>query len=60
LIHEACWNGFAEVVKILVENGVDSREENEDGKTPLQVAIENSRTEVVRYLKSIEVSGEDK
>lgn len=44
--------GELEIVKFLVENGADVNAKNENGKTALQLADDNSNVKVVNYLKS--------
>lgn len=51
-LHLAASKGKMEMVKILVENGANLEITNSDGKTPLYSAIESSRTDIIKYLKS--------
>ena len=48
-LHNACAKGDLETVRQLVKTA-DINEENADGKTPLVIACENYRVEIVRML----------
>jgi len=54
-LHAAALFGQLPVVKLLIEAGADPTLCNEDGMTPLQVAIQAKKSYVVDYLKSSEV-----
>ena len=53
VLHLAAEKGWLDVVKDLVERGGDFKLEV-DGKSPLYLAFEHSRWEVVNYLKELE------
>ena len=52
-IHLACYNNHSEVVKALVKFS-DAKYiadlQNQDGKTPLHIATENSNVDIIRIL----------
>ena len=39
-LHEAAWEGHAEIVDLLLESGADPRQRDGDGKTPRDLALE--------------------
>jgi ankyrin repeat protein len=49
-LQEAAWAGDIERVKELASHGADLEAYNENGNTPLHLAIENAGCEVVRTL----------
>ncbi|XP_064406837.1 uncharacterized protein LOC135351545 isoform X3 [Halichondria panicea] len=58
-LHEACWEGYLEIVKTLVTHG--ARTDKGDGrynKTPLHYACEGGHKEVVQYLKEVGCSAD--
>lgn len=50
ILHEAVNKDNIEMVKLLVENGVDVNKENEYSYTPLHLAVEKNNIEIVRFL----------
>jgi ankyrin repeat protein len=50
-LHEASANGNVELVKLLIDNGADVNARSDDGKTPLDFAVEYKRDEIVDLLK---------
>ncbi|OBS23301.1 hypothetical protein FPOA_03850 [Fusarium poae] len=50
LLNLACRCGSVNVVKLITDHGVDSMTTKQDGKTPLQVAIEYQNMDVVEVL----------
>lgn len=54
-LHAAALFGHVLVVKQLIQAGADATLCNQDGMTPLQVAIQAKKTNVVEYLKTINV-----
>ncbi len=56
-LHEACYEGYLEIVKTLVTHG--ARTDKGDGRTnmtPLHWACEGGHKEVVQYLKEVRCS----
>ena len=51
-LHHGCYCGQLDVVKLLLDNGVDIDAQAINGGTPLMRAIENSKQAVVSYLIS--------
>lgn len=49
-IHQACNNGHADVVKLLLDRGASALETNADGQTILHVACAKGHTNIVRML----------
>jgi ankyrin repeat protein len=49
-LHEAVEQGNAQVVRILVEHGMDVAARANDGWTPLHVAVHRGNVDVVRIL----------
>lgn len=49
-LHEACLNGHAEIVELLLQEGADADAMGGDGDTPLHDAIGNGHTLVVSLL----------
>ena len=47
---KAIEDGQLEIVKYLVENGVDINAKDKDGKTTLMKTVENRNLEIVKYL----------
>ncbi|KAK6625359.1 hypothetical protein RUM43_005656 [Polyplax serrata] len=54
-LHAAALFGHVVIVKQLIEAGADATMCNQEGMTPLQVAIQAKKTNVVEYLKTINV-----
>ncbi len=52
-LHCAARGGHLKIVKALVEKTENINQHNDEGLTPLQVAIEEYRTNVVRYLQNL-------
>jgi ankyrin repeat protein len=50
-LHEAARNDHAQIVRLLLGQGADPALINGDGKTPLDLAIEKARAEVVGMLR---------
>nr|UPO70950.1 sTRP5 [Mesobuthus martensii] len=61
-LHVAAENGYADVLKILLENGADIHSKNEDGETAMHLAAKSGHRNIVKLLletsKSI-VNAED-
>jgi len=51
-LHLAAWHGNLRVVKTLVQKGLDINARTKDRKTPLSLATEAKKNDVVGYLKS--------
>jgi ankyrin repeat protein len=51
-LHEAAANGDLPMVKLLVERESDLEARDDDGKSPLDYAIERKHDEVAAYLRS--------
>jgi ankyrin repeat protein len=49
-LHFACIDGNIDIVKVLLENGVDVNLTNASGQTPLHVACSKGHTDVVQLL----------
>ena len=49
-MHSACAKGHLEVVDFLLHHDADILVQDEDGNTPLHVAVENRQTHVVQLL----------
>ncbi len=49
--HPATLNGHKEIVELLIAKGADVNAKNDDGGTPLDVAIENKHTETADLLR---------
>ena len=52
VLHEAAEDGYIEMVKLLVEKGADINAKNNRGKTPLDLARDKKRQDVVQFLLS--------
>ena len=50
LLHLASFNGQTEIVKLLIENGIDINQTNEDGRNALHLACANGNIHVVELL----------
>jgi ankyrin repeat protein len=53
-LHFAAANGHSETVKLLVSLGCDFKAQDWKGKTPLEVAQQQNKKEVVEFLKKVE------
>ena len=53
VLHFAASNGHANIVKILLESGLNPNQRNGQGATPLIVAAEHGRSEVVEQLLAV-------
>jgi len=49
-VHECARQGFADVMEVLIKHNADVNATNEDGSTPLTVAMEEGQHEVVALL----------
>jgi ankyrin repeat protein len=47
-----CQNGYAEVVKALLEKGADVQAKNNVGKTPLHLACMNGHHDIAAMLRA--------
>jgi ankyrin repeat protein len=56
----ACFTGYLDVVKLLVENGATINVKNNDEETPLIYAVKKGDYSIVNYLVSKEASLDDK
>jgi ankyrin repeat protein len=53
-LHKACRrNSTVAVVKLLVEHGASLTATNNNGETPLDMAIQNDKKSIVAYLRSV-------
>jgi len=50
----SAYNGNLETMKYLISLGVDYKAKNENGKTPLEFAIQNHNNELADFLKEVE------
>lgn len=50
-LHWAVWDGYTEIVKLLLEKGANPKAENACGYTPLHWAARFGHTEIVKILK---------
>lgn len=51
-LHEAAASGDFPLVKLLVEHGSDLGAKDDDGKTPLDYAVEKKHAEVAEFLRA--------
>lgn len=58
-LHYAVENYDVELMQILVFNGADLTLKNKDGKTPLDIAIEQNDDDVVDYFKTVMKSNDN-
>jgi len=49
-LYYSLYNGYDEMVKLLIENGADVNIQDDYGKTPLQLAVEYNNDEMVKLL----------
>ncbi len=49
-LHHACWNEQTEVVKVLIEKDADVNKINDDGETPLFLAVRRANLVIVEKL----------
>lgn len=60
-LHTAAWNGHLDIVKTLIEYGANINAEDDQNRTPLDLAIEEDNTIVIEfiedYLKSLSEQG---
>ena len=52
-LHYAAANGHKEIAELLIEKGADLNAKDEDGGTPLDVAISFNRTEIADLIRVI-------
>ena len=52
-LHAAAFNGFLEIVKVLIEGGVNVERLNDDGETALSIAVKEGHTAVARTLLEV-------
>ncbi|KAM1168490.1 hypothetical protein PS1_030499 [Malus domestica] len=50
VLHKACFKGKIEVIRTLLENGVDMDAKDEDGYTMLHCAAESGHADVIKML----------
>jgi len=54
-LHEAVEGGHADAVRFLLEHGASANRQNELEKTPLDIAREAGRTDIVELLEKRKV-----
>ena len=52
-MHFAAYNGYVEVMKLLVENGANHKLLTFEGKTPHDLALAQEQYEAADYLSSL-------
>ena len=52
-LHFACEAGCLPMAKLLVKHGADTRLKDEDGRTPLDLAIELNKSDIRDYLEAL-------
>ncbi len=50
-LHYAAYSGNKKIVDLLIAKGININAKDDTGKTPLDLALENKRTEIVQILK---------
>ena len=50
-MHEAAGNGFLDFAKLLIESGANVNQKDDNGKTPLTIALEYKKDEVAKLLR---------
>jgi len=50
-LHEAAGNGFIEFARLLIDNGADVNQRDDNGKTPLTLALEYKKPEIAKLLQ---------
>jgi ankyrin repeat protein len=50
-LHIICERGFAETARALIERGADAAARDEDGNTPLELAVRNGNTETAAVVE---------
>ncbi len=60
-LHKAAYEGYREIVELLIAKGADVNAKNKRGMTPLHLAAEYGRNQVVELLiaKGTDVNAED-
>ncbi|KAM1040494.1 hypothetical protein TB2_029335 [Malus domestica] len=54
-LHKACFKGKIEVIRTLLEKGVDVNVKDEDGYIALHCAAESGHTNVIKIKKGVDV-----
>jgi ankyrin repeat protein len=49
-LHLAAWNGYVDVVRLLLEKGANVNAQAKNGRTPLHQAARDGRVDLVRLL----------
>ncbi|CAM9514631.1 unnamed protein product [Phaeothamnion confervicola] len=49
-LHVACFNGYSEIARLLLEGGADTSAVDEDQDTPLHYACSNGQTDIISML----------
>ena len=52
-MHFAAYNGYVEVIKVLVENGANHELLDNEGNTPYDLALMQEEHEAADYLSSL-------
>jgi ankyrin repeat protein len=50
-LHEATANGFLDFAKVLTDYGADVNAKDDNGKTPLTVALQYKRSDITEFLR---------
>ena len=51
-LHEAAHHGHVEIARVLLDNGINIDEQDNNGNTPLTLAVENGKLEIAKLLIS--------
>ncbi|KAF4334671.1 purine and uridine phosphorylase [Fusarium beomiforme] len=57
-LHIAAFHGYVAVAKWLLENNADTKTVNDEGQTPMALAVESGNEEIIRLLRDHEASTE--
>jgi ankyrin repeat protein len=50
-LHEAAGNGFVEFAQLLIDNGADVNQRDDNGKTPLTIALQYKKADIEKLLR---------